>query len=276
MFDIISAQEVSNAALASAMGDAFSDYAIPLQVDEAAFTFMMRQRGLDRAASRVAVVDGEVAAIWLVAIRDTRSYLISSGTQPAFRSRGMARALAVSCLEGLRTREVSRFQTEVLRDNETAAGLYRSLGMRLSRELDCYVLNDVLDGSAAEVDAVAWTQIANAAAGLRDWQPSWQNDDPSVAAIADDVLCLASYDAEGLTGYIAASPDTATLYQMAVRKDARRRGVGRGLVAALQRELPGKPLRFINIQQDDAGFRAFMQACAAKELPGQFELAMEM
>ncbi|WP_299876583.1 GNAT family N-acetyltransferase [uncultured Sulfitobacter sp.] len=276
MFEITTAQEATNAALSSAMADAFSDYAIPMQLDEATFAFMMQQRGLDRAASRIAVIDGEIAAIWLVSIRDTFGYLISSGTRPPFRSRGMARAMAVSCLEGLRAQGVTGFQTEVLRTNETAAGLYRSLGMTVARELDCYVLSDAVEAGAAAVEGVPWSRIAAQVPALRDWRPSWQNDDPSLAAIAEDVLCLAFFDDAGLAGYGAANPATATFYQVAVRKDLRRQGVGRALLSGMQSELSGRPLRFINIAQEDAGFRAFMRACGAQDIAGQHELAMEL
>lgn len=276
MFEITTAQDATDAALSAAMADAFSDYALPVHLDEAAFTFMMRQRGLDRQASRVAVIDGEIAAIWLVSIRGTYGYLISSGTRPPFRSRGMARAMAVSCLEGIRARGVTGFQTEVLRENETAAGLYRSLGMTVSRELDCYMVSDAVAAGAAAVDVVSWSRIAAEAPALRDWRPSWQNDDPSLDAIADDVLCLASYDAAGLAGCGAVNPATGTVYQLAVRKDVRRRGVGRALLSGMQSELSGTPVRFINIEQEDAGFRAFMRACGGQEFVGQYELAMTL
>lgn len=278
MFEVTTAQDVSDADLSAAMADAFSDYAIPVTLDEAAFAFMMQQRGLNREASRVAIVDGEIAAIWLVSIRDRQGYLISSGTRPPFRSQGMARAMALSCLEGLRARDVSGFQTEVLRVNETAAGLYLSLGMTVARELDCFVVSDGIGAGAGKVpvDPVPWSRLVADAPALRDWRPSWQHDDPSVAAIADHVVCLATYDEDGLAGYAVASPASGTVFQLAVRKDVRRRGIATALLGRLHSDMPDKPLRFINVDHGDAGFRAFVMAHLAEEVEGQFELAMPL
>lgn len=278
MVRITNAAGLSDAILCAAMADAFSDYAIPLKLDEAGFAFMMQQRGLDREASRVAFVDGEVAAIWLVSIRQGRGYLISSGTRPAFRSRGMARALAVDCLAGFRDAGVGTFQTEVLRANETAAGLYRSLGMTTARALDCYVVAARADVAVRQVsiEAVSWSGIAADAAKLRDWRPSWQNDDLSIAAIADHLLCLAIHDDDGLAGYSIVSPASGAVFQMGVRGDVRRRGMGTALVQRMHAELPDKPLRFTNVQHDDAGFRGFMASVAAVETQGQFELMMAL
>lgn len=275
---VTSAAGLSDAILCTAMADAFSDYAIPLKLDEAAFTFMMRQRGLDREASRVALVDGEVAAIWLVSIRDSRGYLISSGTRPAFRSRGMARALAVECLDGLRAMDIAVFQTEVLRANATAAGLYRSLGMTTTRELDCYVVTASADvvASPLPIEPVPWSRIAADASTLRDWKPSWQNDDLAMAAIADRLLCLAIYEGDGLAGYSIVSPACGAVFQMGVRGDLRRRGLGAALVQQMQAQIPDKALRFSNVEHNDTGFRGFMTSVAAAETEGQFELSMTL
>ncbi|MBT5433435.1 MAG: hypothetical protein P8Q36_20145 [Alphaproteobacteria bacterium] len=89
MFTTHPVTECSEQQLCEAMIDAFSDYQLPLNLTLRSFQFMMVQRGLDLNASRVAVVDGSVAAIWLVAVRERNAYLISSGTRPRFRSKGL-------------------------------------------------------------------------------------------------------------------------------------------------------------------------------------------
>ena len=96
------------------MNRAFSDYALPMDLTLQQFKFMMRQRGLDKGASRVAVVDGKIVAVWLGSIRNTASYLISSGTDPAHRRKGLARKLATDCLSDLKFRGAISFHTEVL------------------------------------------------------------------------------------------------------------------------------------------------------------------
>lgn len=58
--------------LHSAMNDAFSDYVVPMHLSLQQFSTMMRQRALDLPASSVAVVNGEIAAFWLIGLRGPR------------------------------------------------------------------------------------------------------------------------------------------------------------------------------------------------------------
>lgn len=278
MVRILPATGFSNDSLRVAMQDAFSDYEIPLQLNASAFDLMMQQRGLDRPGSRVALVDEQIAAIWLMAIRGPDAYLISSGTRPMFRARGMARALAKDCLSGLTGRGVRSLRTEVLARNETAAKLYSSLGMRRIRLLDCYTVPAQTGPAAAlgEASEPEWHDLMPAAAVLHDWPPSWQNDNQSLNAIADRLLCVALSDATGIAGFAVATRETGTLHQIAVRKDKRRSGVGTDLIGTLQTRLDGKPLRLINVQQDDDAFRALMAHVGARKTVAQYELGMDL
>lgn len=278
MIDIQSASNVSDEALREAMQAAFSDYAVPLRLNAEAFAFMMRQRGLDRSSSRVALQDGKVIAIWLTAVRGSQAYLISSGTRPAFRSRGIARALALASVQVLQDHGIASFQTEVLRSNETAATLYYSLGMTVTRELSCYLLEPKKNTSPlpAMFGTTRWRDIADDAAALRDWQPTWQNNDSALHAIADKVACLASFDQFGLAGYAAADPKSGTVFQIAVRPDRRRKGLGTALLRHMASDAERKALRLLNIQANDGGFHAFMTANGATETEGQYHLAMSL
>ncbi|WP_167681636.1 GNAT family N-acetyltransferase [Parasedimentitalea denitrificans] len=279
MFEILSATHVTFDQLHETMLSSFSDYAIPMQLSLGAFEMMMRQRGLDLHSSRVAVVDGQVAAIWLTSVRGSKGYLISSGTRPEFRSKGLARAMANDCLDYLRSTGIRSFQTEVLRDNETAAGLYYSLGMTKARALDCYTLpiSQASKPGSELFEPVYWRDLAPRVAKLRDWAPSWQNNDASMEAIADQLLCVAMIDEGGeLKAYAAVSPNSGTVHQLAVSKDYRRRGMARAALIAIQRQLPETPLRLINVQQDDAAFRALMTSVSATETSGQYELWLDL
>ena len=278
MFEIRDATQCSFEQLRTAMQDAFSDYAIPLQLNAEAFDQMMRQRGLDRSKSRIAVEGGNVVAIWLVSVRTSKAYLISSGTIPSCRSRGISRALAEDCLNGLRKEVVQSFQTEVLRDNKTAAGLYTSLGMTKTRSLDCYLISvqEAPTRTQPTFSSMTWSDIASSVEMLRDWAPSWQNSDPSLDAISEQLVCLTRDDGAGLTAYAVCGLRSGNIHQLAVRPDLRRNGLGTDLVRALQHRLPHAPLRFTNVHHDDFAFRSLIKHVGATETAGQYELLMAL
>lgn len=276
MTDIRPASDFSYAELCAAMNDAFSDYMVPMKLSEAGFAEMMRQRGLDEAASRIAVVGGELAAVWLVSVRGKSGYLISSGTRPDFRSRGLARALAEDCLAALKTAGIRSFQTEVIDGNEAATSLYLRMGMSISRQLDCYEIQPLAPVAPASSKPLQtdWDQISSEALSLRDWTPTWQNSDASLAAISDRIACMQIRDVNGLAAYGAVIPQAATLAQIAVRSDLRRKKLGSILIAHMQRLVPGRPLRILNAWADDAGFSGFMSSLGAVRTVGQCELRM--
>ncbi len=168
---ITDAASASTKDLCAAMASAFSDYAVPINLTVPAFHFMMKQRGQGPDASRIAIINGQIAAIWLVSVRGEASYLISSGTVPQHRRRGLATDLAHSALEGLQRRGTMTFQTEVLVENTTAARLYRKLGMRTRRDLSCYTITEPqpVKDNTPPIREVLWSDIADKVHALRDW-----------------------------------------------------------------------------------------------------------
>ncbi|MFK7834846.1 MAG: N-acetyltransferase family protein [Sulfitobacter sp.] len=256
--EIVPATQVSQEQIREGVLAGFSDYAVPMQPSEEAFAFMMRQRGLVPDASWVAIAEGRVVAVWLVSVAGQAAYLISSGTAPAFRGRGLARGMAARCIEGLQARGCATFQTEVLAGNAVAAGLYEKLGMRVVRRLDCYTVPQ--DG-VADVELVAWAEVVRDAPGCRDWRPSWQNADAALTRAADDAVCVAVWDDLGLAGYAAGFAPSGAVAQIAVRPDRRRQGLGRRLVRAIT---ASGVCRVLNVDAADVGFAGFMAACGAK------------
>ncbi len=275
---ITDATGVDNAALCQAMADAFSDYAVPLNLSLASFNFMMKQRGLDPGASRIAVVDGQIAAIWLVSIRGGRSYLISSGTVPKYRGRGLATAIANASLAGLRAAGLGTFQTEVLVENTTAAGLYFKLGMHKHRDLSCYAITGPKPGAPAthQISEVGWSDVTQETEALLDWSPSWQNSNGSIDAIADAVRCFCVKDDNRLNGYAVLVPDSGSLLQIGVHPDARRQGIGTSLINHAIAAAPNGQLRLVNADASDDSFAQFMRSLPVKQTQGQFELAMAL
>ena len=271
---IVSAEHVSLEDLRLAMNSAFSDYAVPMQLTRQSFAFMLKQRGFDRQASRVALVEGQIAAIWLVSLRGRHSYLVASGTDPMFRRLGMARRLADDCLVHLQQRDTVSFQTEVVAENSKAFELYASLGMKAARTLQCYDVPPLPSTDASGmVRKVPWREIQSAAAAMIELEPSWQNDIASLSAVADEAQCWAISDCHGLVAYAVLFPTSNTLAQICVRKDRRQEGIGSSLLHACQ---AGDTLRLLNVDVTSTEFQSFLGSVGAVPTVRQFELKMNL
>ena len=273
--DILPAGRMPATALCAAMRAAFADYAVPMQPAQAAFDDMMRQRGLDPAASRVALDGDAIVAIWLVARRGSESYLVASGTVPSHRGTGLARALAHSSIEALRTAGARRVSTEVMDGNAPAQALYRSLGMEEVRRLACFAWPEGAGAGPEAARVRRWSDLAVDAGRFADWPPSWQNDDASLLAIEDRLTGL-SVEEDGTPVGVAAVLANGTLGRIAVRPDRRRRGIGTALVRAARARGAASGLRLVNADAADAGFAAFVAATGARPTVGQLELAMDL
>ncbi len=268
------ATDFSSETLRDAMNAAFSDYQIPMHLTPLGFNQMMQQRGLDRSASKVAVVGGAIAAFWFVSIRGDAAYLISSGTRPTFRGEGLSTRIAQAVLEELRAAKVLSLQAEVLESNEIAQRLYARIGMTQKRRLGCCRISHMLPAAHhdTEVQERPWSDIQRHAASLRDWFPSWQNSDASLSALGEDIACLCATRAGEIIGFVALIKGTNTVAQIAVARGYRRTGVGRALIRAAMRYASGQPLRVINYSATDKSFVAFLEAHQAQPTEGQFEL----
>jgi ribosomal protein S18 acetylase RimI-like enzyme len=274
-YEIKPADAASLSDLHQAMLGAFSDYVVPMRPPLTAFEAMLKRRSFVPALSRIAVAGGEVAAIWLMGKRRGAAYLICSGTLPAHRGNGLAQILAQDTEKALRSAGVTSCQTEVIETNRVAAGVYFKLGYKEQRRLQCYdwpALPEARDTGQVTLDR-SWPDIAPQAADFRDWLPSWQNADAAVDADPENLQCASIWQDDRLQAY--AISDGATLMQIAVRPEERRKGMGRALVAALAARTKGN-IRLLNADAADKGFAAFMAATGAEKDVMQLELRKQI
>jgi len=161
-------------ALHCVMLAAFSDYIVPLQPDADTFKAALSSRGFDPKASFVAVDDDEVIGFWNVATRNTKRYLIGSGTRIGYRGRGLASRLGMAAIRAAENAGIESFWLEVIEGNAGAERLYRKMGFDVTRKLDCYRLDHPSpDRSSCELSD--FCTVANAIQRYSTWKPSWQN-----------------------------------------------------------------------------------------------------
>jgi ribosomal protein S18 acetylase RimI-like enzyme len=245
--------------------DAFSDYLVPLTLTREQLAEMQRRRGWVPEASVAAFEEGRVAAFTLNCIEGTRGYDSGTGVAPAHRRQGLAKRMMWRSCELLRGRGCESYVLEVLEGNEKAAALYRSLGFRETRRFQCWSVQ-------SQSLQVAESQRGAAMADSSWWdvEPAWQNSAASILRAGDAHVTIGDED-----GYAIVFPNSGDLPQLAVRREARRRGTGTRLLGEAA-AIAGKPLRIMNVDDRDTGIAAFLERAGAVRTVRQIEMVLAL
>ena len=246
--------------LFAAFTAAFSDYMVKLSPTREQLLEMFTRRGWVPELSVAAFEGGAMVAFTVNGADGARAYDSGTGVIPTHRRRGLARALMERSFEELRGRR--EYVLEVLDNNERAIALYRDLGFRETRGLQCWSLE-------SSNPPVAESRPVEDAETRRLWwdvQPSWQNSTSSIQRARAPHVVLGDQDA-----YAVLFPDNGDLAQLAVRPEARRRGLGTALLHEAA-AVAGKPLRIMNVDDRDAGIAAFLERAGAKRTVRQLEM----
>lgn len=254
--------------LLTAFNLAFSDYPLPFQLTREQLEEMLRRRGWMPEASVGAFEREELIAFTVNAVEGDRGYDTGTGVTPHHRRRGLARQLMLRSFDLLREHGCTTCVLEVLEENHQAAALYRSLGFTPSRHLQCWRFETPAQETSVSLGASEPVSRSPFEPDRLWWSthPSWQNSTSSIARARDPHVTLGGRD-----GYAIVFPGSGDLPQLAVRPEARRRGMGTGLLRAAA-ATAGKPLRILNVDDSDHGIAAFLEGAGATRTVRQLEM----
>lgn len=173
------ADALAPAALAELFNAGFSDYLVPLQLDEAALREHVRVHDVDLAASPVATAGDAAAAFALVGVRGAAGWIGGMATAPPYRRRGLGRRVMAAALEAASQRGCRTVGLEVVDRNAAAIALYRELGFATVRDLDVWSLEPQPERPPASRPVDAPTAQAWIAAHRGAPEP-WQRADATV------------------------------------------------------------------------------------------------
>lgn len=163
----------------------YSDYFVPVSLDEASLAAVAEAWDIDLDASRVALrADGTPIGFTFLAIRGRRGWIAGMGVPPAMRGGGWGRATLESVLDVARARRLERVDLEVLEPNAPAIRIYERCGFTDRRRLDVLVrapgppppASDLPDGF--EIAPVPVARCLEMHAGLHPEGVPWQRDLP--------------------------------------------------------------------------------------------------
>lgn len=256
----------------AAFNEAFSDYVVPLTLTREQFAEMLQRRGWVPEASVAAFDDERMVAFTLNGIDGDRGYDSGTGVVPAHRRCGLARELMLQSIELLRARGCGTYVLEVIDSNVKAAELYRSLGFVETRGLQCWRFEaHRRTGSEAHSTAEGSVSLCAYEPVSLWWDiaPSWQNTPSSIHRASFPHQIIGDEDSYAV---VFANGDVP---QLAVRPDARRKGLGTRLLHAAA-AAAGQPVRMQNVDERHEGITRFLESAGATRTVRQLEMMLAL
>jgi len=267
---------VSVAEFAAAYTAGFVGYHRRIEADAAKMARLARVHSQDFQHSLVAYEGEEVAGAAVLAIRGERGWCGGFGVVPAFRRRGVGRALMSALLDSARAAGLRQLSLEVSEHNPAARGLYERAGLRVVRDLLLIERPAGVEHEPREVGGDALEEAASSEllphfARLHRVAPAWQRDLPTLLAGLSRGLRLGPSESPRAYALLSEGADGETyVTDLAAARDED----ARELTAALARRAAGR-LRILN-EPEDSPFVAHLTEHGFFETERQHEMTIEL
>jgi ribosomal protein S18 acetylase RimI-like enzyme len=181
MVKLLPASTLDMSALAELFNAGFSEYLVPMSMDESGLREYVDTNAVDLECSRIAVEE-QAVAFTLIARRGTDGWVAGMGTVPSQRKRGVGAQVLLAGIEAARAVGSRTVSLEVIDRNEPAIRLYRKLGFEPVRELLVWLLAP--NGTPAPTGRTVEPDVAHAwIVRHRHSREPWQRADETVAAV---------------------------------------------------------------------------------------------
>jgi ribosomal protein S18 acetylase RimI-like enzyme len=246
------------------INEAYADYYVPTRISESQMRRMDQIYDVVLEHSVAARAGGEWVGMAMLAQRGDRGWVSSVGVIPAWRRRGLARAMMERLLASARELGLVEVTLEVIDRNDPARDLYEALGFRAVRELLSWRRDVDADSLPAPDERLRRADPAEMLArhfGWRSEPPSWQRDAPTLRYLAEsaDAYRLASpFNPCQTIGYVIYSDLGDRIAVLDVGADPGQGGVrtARAMLQALAVLNARKALSISNVPVDDPLNRA--------------------
>lgn len=255
---------------------AFSDYEVDMQMSLEQFQQRILRDGVRLEMSAGAFDEKRMIGFYMNATgmwqRTNTAYDSGTGVIPDYRRKGIGQQLFEFIIPQLKANGIDQYLLEVLCSNESAVALYRKLGFVETRVLDVFRATEPpadvrADVVVRRVEKPDWDPFQS----FWDSYPSWQNSIDAVERIKNERIIVAAYAGDSCVGYGVLFQPAASLMQLAVAREHRRKGAGSKILAALQSEV-SEVVKVNNIDESLQGTRAFFEANGFKLVLKQFEM----
>lgn len=278
-----SAASLSLEQVTQAFNLGFTGYYLPMAQTPDGLAQMMRENDVRLDASVALAVEGELAGIGLVGVRETRGWVAGMGVAPQWRGRGIGGRLLERLLAQMRAIGLAYAQLEVLEVNAPALALYRRMGFHATRKLLVYHGPLRLDAASATRQSGDQSRVRGASPRLalqnfaesHAVAPAWQRERASLERVRTVLDGLGLWDDGHMRAYTLFSRQSggyAVLDAGARSTEAQfRRDDIMRLLRKLAEPAPETTFRAINVPPGDA-LGAALEAFGCPVVVTQYEM----
>lgn len=188
--ELIPAECLSPTARAGLLNAAYADYYVPMHLTPDGIRTMDHLYDVALARSVIACIDKTPVGMALLSVRGARGWISAVGVAPAWRHRGIGRAMLLALQDAARAAGLAEVTLEVITQNAPARALYASLGFVECRELLCWRRTADADPLPIPVELLEAAPLADLLAHFDAWhdQPaSWQGEAATLQKMVDRV-----------------------------------------------------------------------------------------
>ncbi|HSE31202.1 MAG TPA: GNAT family N-acetyltransferase [Pyrinomonadaceae bacterium] len=262
---------------------AFADYQVDMRMSIEDFEFRLRRDGVDETISVGAFDADQLVGFCLNGSGTWQGeptvYDAGTGVLPHYRGQGLASEMFRFMNPQLKERGFKRYLLEVLTSNKPAVNLYRRLGFEQTRRLAVFRTTNRLSNRTGTVAEIHQAEVPNWNLYQTFWTgyPSWQNSIEAAQRVAGTTATVEYHVDHQCVGYGVISKTSGNLFQLAVDKNYRRKGVASMLLNALQNSVTS--LEFIKVNNVDENLEeamAFFTAVGFKLTLQQYEMVLNL
>ena len=242
----------------------FTGYYLPMSQTPDGLAQMMRENDVRLEDSIVLYVDGALAGVGLLGVREPRGWIAGMGVAPQWRGQGIGAQLLAQLLSHMIAIGLRRAQLEALEINAPALALYQRMGFQPLRSISVYhgpLRLDAVHPSGARNERLQVRAVAPRLA-LRHFEafhtvpPAWQRERATLEHVRGALDALGLWDGAHLSAYLLFSRQSGGYAILdggssAPDADARRDDLGR-LLRTLCAPAPESIIRTINTPPGDA------------------------
>ncbi len=262
---------------------AFSDYIVPIQLNQEQFQSKLQREGIDPHFCVAAYNGDQMIGFILTGLGEWQgkptAYNGGTGVIPAFRGQKLTQKLYTFLIQKLLESGIEYSLLEVIDQNLPALKSYQRIGMQITRTLNCYrvkVQNLSLRSNPEIQIKRAHKPDWNAYQLFWDITPSWQNSNQAIDRSINDATILEAYDNLDLLGYLILYPKSGAVAQLAVSKNARTQGVGQALLREASLSHQSQALMCTNVDTKGQGINVFFERCNFTLFLKQYEMKMQL